>query len=349
MLTNASIARETTTSEYTPDWRAAHNQLTRLAHLHAEQDYEEARALLVAHRTRAHKMLGFGSFAEYIERIFGWSTRLTSEKLRVAEALPRLPRIAQSLQDAEINWSTARELTRVATQATEAEWLERARGKSMREIERMVSGRQAGDRPDDPSKPELVKHIIHVEVSAETSALWRDAIMIVQRTAGTPLTEDEAIAMIARNTLGGPKDEGRANYQVVLTKCEDCGRVSQRGRGEEIEVSATTLEVAECDAQRVHIHDHEERATQDVPPAMRRLISLRDHGRCIVPGCRCATFIDLHHFDLVSEGGKQDPERMGLFCGAHHKQVHEGRLIVEGRVSTGLTFKHADQTLYGGD
>ena len=37
---------------------------------------------------------------------------------------------------------------------------------------------------------------------------------------------------------------------------------------------------------------------------------------------------------------------MGL-CSAHHRAVHEGRLTVAGRVSSGLRFTHADGTTYG--
>ena len=44
-------------------------------------------ALLQAHRAGAHLRLGYASFYEYTERLFGYGPRLTQEKLRVAEAL----------------------------------------------------------------------------------------------------------------------------------------------------------------------------------------------------------------------------------------------------------------------
>ena len=37
---------------------------------------------------------------------------------------------------------------------------------------------------------------------------------------------------------------------------------------------------------------------------------------------------------------------LGL-CWAHHRGAHGGRLIIEGRVSTGLSFMHADGSSYG--
>lgn len=35
------------------------------------------------------------------------------------------------------------------------------------------------------------------------------------------------------------------------------------------------------------------------------------------------------------------------FCAAHHRAVHVGKLSIEGSVSTGLAFRHADGRWYG--
>jgi hypothetical protein len=68
-----------------------------------------------------------------------------------------------------------------------------------------------------------------------------------------------------------------------------------------------------------------------------------------VPGCRHATFVDLHHLVLRSEGGTHDTDTLVTLCAAHHRAEHRGQLVIEGRVSTGLTFRHADGTPYGQD
>ena len=89
------------------------------------------------------------------------------------------------------------------------------------------------------------------------------------------------------------------------------------------------------------------RATQDTPPAIRREVFWRDRGRCVVPGCRNATYVDLHHLDPRSEGGSNDPDNLVALCGAHHRALHRGRLRIDGKVSTGLRVRHADGTAYG--
>ena len=82
----------------TSDWRAAHEALTRLARQRAGLDFEEGTWLLAAQRAGVHARLGYGSFFEYIERLFGYSPRLTHDKLRVAGALNDLPRLARALR-----------------------------------------------------------------------------------------------------------------------------------------------------------------------------------------------------------------------------------------------------------
>jgi hypothetical protein len=59
--------------------------------------------------------------------------------------------------------------------------------------------------------------------------------------------------------------------------------------------------------------------------------------------------LDIHHVDLLSEGGTHDPDRLIVLCGAHHRAQHRGQLIIEGCASKGFVFRHADGVRYGGD
>jgi hypothetical protein len=80
-------------------WQAVHEALIRLARTRAGLDFEEGEKLLIAERARVHERLGYGSFVEYIERLFGYSPRLALEKLRVAQALDGLPELAAALRE----------------------------------------------------------------------------------------------------------------------------------------------------------------------------------------------------------------------------------------------------------
>src|SRR5438105_4397995 len=129
------------------EWVQAHEALSRLARERAAADAEEGRWLLAALRSAAHVHLGFGSFGEYVERLFGYKPRSTQEKLRVAEALEELPAVAEALETGKLNWSAARELTRVAVAETEDDWLNVACGKTVHQVEALVASKRPGDRP----------------------------------------------------------------------------------------------------------------------------------------------------------------------------------------------------------
>jgi hypothetical protein len=298
--------------------------------------------------------------------LFGYGPKLTQEKLRVAEALEGLPVMARALESGAVSFSAARELTRVATAETEREWLEAARGRTVRDVEKLVSGLKPGARPGDVSDPRLKRHVLRFEVSGEVLATFRDAMAKIRRDAGGALDDDAALLLLARTVLEGPRDEGRSNYQVALTVCESCRRGQQQERGELFEVPPEVVEMAECDAQHIghvdphvggngkhvhggaHVDARLRRARQSIPPRIRRAVHRRDGGRCRVPGCRHATFCDIHHLRLWSEGGAHDMENLVVLCSAHHQALHNDELLVEGTPSTGLVFCHADGTTYGG-
>lgn len=120
-----------------------------MARTRAGGDYELGRWLLVAERQRVWERLGHSSFDEYVSRLFGLTHREWYERARVARELESLPALTDALEKGSLCWSAVRELTRVATAHTEKEWMAAAERKSVRQIQRMTTGKQRGDRPDD--------------------------------------------------------------------------------------------------------------------------------------------------------------------------------------------------------
>jgi hypothetical protein len=202
-------------------------------------------------RAAAHVHLGFASFSEYVERCFGYKPRSTQEKLRVAEALEELPALARALEQGRLHWSAVRELTRVAAPETEREWLEVADGKSVRQLEELVAGKSPGDTPSSPSQPSERRHVLRFEVAPETFALFREALLALRRSSDAALDDDSALLALARHVLGGPRDDGRASYQIALTVCAECGRGHQPSDGELVPVGSDVIAMAHCDGQHL--------------------------------------------------------------------------------------------------
>jgi hypothetical protein len=393
-----------TPAETTTTWQVAHAALSRLARERAATDAEEGRWLLAAQRSAVHVHLGYGGFTEYIERLFGYRPRTTQEKLRVAQALEDLPALAQALARGELSWSAVRELTRVAVPDTEQEWLDFARGKTLRQVEQVLATRRRGDTPRSPPDPSAQRHILRFEVTAETFALFRDALAELRRRSGTALDDDSALLELARSVLGGPQDEGRASYQIVLGLCPECASARQHSTGGLVPIDPELIRMAHCDAQHIGPIQHSStpandlhppssqrqeteapprcterkpahvstgtknqsahvsaalpspkpmppraRATQTIPPALRRAVLLRDQRRCQVPGCQNTRWLDVHHLELRSEGVRNAHDNLICMCSAHHRATHRGKLALERTADGKLRARHADGTEYGGE
>ena len=332
------------------DRQTVHRRLSEMAEARAWMDYELGRWLLAGERVGAHVVLGYASYGEYVERLFGFDRRQVRERLRVAKRLEELPLMAAALPAGELCWSIVRELSRIVTPETEAEWIGRVARCTAHQVERLVAQHRPGARPTDKPTAEKPKRVTF-EVSAATWALLEEAKKTLRAEHGGSVSDDVVVTALARALLegGAARDAGQASYQIGLIVCERCSTATQRAGGDEVVVDAATVERAECDAQLIGRVDVATpgRASQTIPPKVRRAVSRRHGDRCAVPGCRHAAFVDIHHVERRADGGDHDPERLIMLCGAHHAAVHEGTLVIRGTYSTGFEFEHADGSAYG--
>jgi len=333
-----------------PDWKEADRALRRIAARRAGLDAEEARWLLVARAAGAHVECGFATFGEYIEHVLGYGPRTLADRLRVAEALQTLPATRDALATGRISYSAARELTHVVKAATEGTWLARASGRTAREVQAMVSGHKPGDLPDDPTDPDLRTFALRFELPPELMALFRDARQHVIDEAGEQLTDEEVLAAMCRAALSHGPESGRKKppHQLAITVCESCSRGWQQGAGELIEVGRPVIEQARCDATEVGRVDAEvpTLAAPTIPLRIRNQVMRRDHGRCVVPGCRSSRHLEVHHLQPRATGGGNELWNLAVLCGGHHRALHHGRLVITGRPGA-LTFTHDDGRPWG--
>lgn len=163
-----------------PKWEAVHARFQSLRLRRCSDDAEEARCIREGEFVQIWRQVGERNMAAYLERMLGYGSRCAYDRLRVARALGDFPDMERALERGELVWSVVRELTRVVAPDTEADWMKAAQGKSLREVEGMVSGRAPGDGPDAPVKPELVLHTLRFEVTAATYADFRESQKALQ-------------------------------------------------------------------------------------------------------------------------------------------------------------------------
>jgi len=330
------------------NWHEVHAAFDRLAADKAAYDAEEAYWIREGDRLDVWRKAGYATYAEYLEYMLGYGRKTARERIRTARALAALVETNEALSEGRIAWTAARELTRVATGETEAAWIEAVRGHSVRDVEEMVAGLHPGDLPGAVRDPDDVPRVLRFEVSGATYALVREALARMSTEAGHGLSDDEALELMAREVLGGPDDDGRASYQMALTRCSSCARTRAHGDGAEVDVDSATTEMVACDVQTVTTSHggHEPRANQTVTPATRRKVLAEYHHRSAVPGCNHARYLDVHHIERQADGGTNDPDNLVPLCGSHHRAHHDGRLTIT-RPSGQVRCFHADGTPFG--
>ena len=111
-------------------WQVVHRKLACNASARAQIDAEELDLLVEAERLRIWKPLGMVSLLDYLERVLGYGPETAQKRIRVARSLRELPVLREALRTGELSFSAVRELSRVATAATETEWRDDARGQT---------------------------------------------------------------------------------------------------------------------------------------------------------------------------------------------------------------------------
>src|SRR5690606_7011363 len=328
---------------------------------------------------------GFRSCAHWLSWRTGIALGAAREKLRVARALPELPRLSDAMREGSLSFSKVRALTRVATPANEAELLEFAHHGTTSHVERLVRAWRQVDR-NEAAEPDRARHEarsltlyqdddgswvvrggLDPEVGAVLRKAWDAAADELPRAPGEsdpapdapPLEAPthrqrmaDAIGLLAERSLASDDVVRRAErYQVVVHVGPQAVLGGAPG---DLHVSAETSRRRSCDATTVRM-EHDERGrvldvgrrSRTVPPSLRRALEYRD-GTCRFPGCS-VRHTDAHHVRHWADGGETALSNLMLLCRLHHRAVHEGGISVEALdavdADARFRFRRADGTV----
>ena len=323
------------------EWQEVDRRLREYARHRSALDAAEAFDLVRAEQLKIYVSFGFVTLYEYLERVLGYKPHAARERMRVARALAALPETTAALARGALTYSAVRELTRVATAETETAWLAAAKGMVANQIERLVANHHPGDRPEDPTDPDLQPRVVRLELPPEVYALWRQARMVVATERGAEIGDADFIETICRSVIAPGSGEGGPAHQIAYQQCQDCRRGTQSGAGREIDVASEVLERASCDAKLLGSLDATtpERTTTTVTPRIRAQVFARDHHRCTVPGCRSARNLEVHHIVEQARGGKHELWNLTLLCSGHHAALHAGLLTMRGQAPYLIEFR----------
>jgi len=177
-------------------WREVVRLLEANARARTRLEAVETALLREARACDVPARLGYVSLEEFVERHLGYGRHAANERCRVSLELEALPRLRAAYADGTLAFSHVRELTRVATPQTESAYLAAAAGKTTRQVQQLVSGKRAGDRPEDPADPTLVTHTVVLELGGEAFAMWRRAQQVLEDEVGERLSPDELVMQL---------------------------------------------------------------------------------------------------------------------------------------------------------
>lgn len=175
--------------------------------------------------------LGYGSMAQYAKVALGFSSSKTTDFMTLARKLEALPAVRASLAAGEIGYTKAREVVRVATARTDAQWAEAARVRSRADLVQRVKTVQAKAKrrasaqlelaPAEPAVEALAREVpvrVGLTFTPEQHARW-EAAWEKLRKLGAAGDRIEVLL------------DGLAGTIEALTSCEyaNCGTSAPRG------------------------------------------------------------------------------------------------------------------------
>ena len=317
---------------------------------------------------------GCRSCAHWLNWKCGIGLTAAREKVRVAAALPALPKIRAAFAQGEISYSKVRAMTRVADPESEEYLLMIARHGTAAHMEILVRGDRRVQRQRELSEanrlhatravhwhydeegmlgltarlaPEDGERLMQA-VQAQTEQLRKEQHNAEQdASAESPFPAWRADALMQLLT------ERRETEVVVHVSAEvlqdetadgDCHL--EHGPA----LPPRTLRRLCCDAGLVRLVEDAEgqpldvgRKTRSVPPALHRALNARDKG-CCFPGCAATRGVERHHITHWVDGGETSLNNLATLCHHHHRAVHELGFTLQRRGDGRLVFRRPDGT-----
>jgi len=237
-------------------------------------------------RRKLYRDLGFGLLQHYAREALGFSQAKVYQFLRLANALEELPNLRQAMATGEIGWTKARTVASVATPRTEARWVREAKRSSRRQLEQAV--RQIKQRARYQALMEKARKQRRDLVGCSREELLLAALE--ELVAGPAVAATDSSESNPTDHPECTRVHSSTPYQIVVYKCDECGKATVPTAGGERRLSRAEAEAVECDSR---ILEPGQRNRSTIPPAVRRAVPTRDGHRCRVPGCRHVLFLEV--------------------------------------------------------
>ena len=300
-----------------------------------------------------------------VER-FGVAVPTARALVHVAEKSWDLPKLTEALKEGDITFDQMRVVAEIATTETDAELVEAARGRSVRELADVARSQREAPAPAQAARDHDRRSLrfnetfrtMTVQLPPESFAETRNCIESlahdIPSDGETPWDQrmcDGFMGLVRSQSRGG--DEATKSPYFVVVHVPLAALVDESGESSELAgelerdglVSVSTVQQIACDATvALAIDDeagrtmYEGRSRRDPTAAQRREVRRRDR-HCRFPGCSNVTFTNTHHIKRWKpDRGPTDLDNLCLLCVHHHHVIHRNDWTMSGNANEELTF-----------
>lgn len=261
-------------------------------------------ALQMIDKDRAYLDLKYPSLFAYAVEALNLSESTALNFINVARKAVHVPILQQEIAAGNLSVAKARKIVPVISTENQAEWIEKAVTLSSRKLEREVAR-----IVPQAAQPERLRYIsetrLNLSLSVDEKTL--DTIKRVQ--------DLECQRRQCSVTLGETLAAMGAFYLEKNDPIEKAKRANTRNRPQSSDVTGQT---------KTRPTNFRRRSR---PAAVDRKVLLRDEGQCTQTdsnGRRCdqRRWLQVHHIQLVSEGGTDSLDNLTTLCSAHHRMKH---------------------------
>jgi hypothetical protein len=276
---------------------------------------------------RAYLDLGHPSLFDYAVKGLKLSESTALNFINVARKAMQVPALKQQIESGDLSVSKARKIVPVLTLQNQAEWIEKAKTLSSRQIEKEV----ARVMPQEAT-PERVRYVSETRANVSLG-LNENALASVRRVQDLEsqrlkraVSIEEAIEAMSAAYLekNDPMKKAQRHERRRLEKIQ-----SEMEQKSDSAPNATSAPITQpgpsTQADHSDVTGHASR--QPLSAAIEHEIQLRDQGQCTYQnahGSRCnqTRWLHIHHVQPVSHGGKNSLENLVTLCSAHHRMTH---------------------------
>jgi hypothetical protein len=239
--------------------------------------------LLRVEEGKLYSLLGSGDIFVYSKAYFDLEPTATSNALRAAKAIRRLPLTLEALDSAKVAYSRVLEITKVATPQTEEAWIDLARTRSFSFLQSEVRDAKEKGR-DHPRKDGHGLPGVKVKLTFDLAPQEHELTRVVIEKASGELSGslggervDAKTAFLyimkrfletdSAGTPSGRREGSEPPYTVLYRQCPDCRRSHVATPDGFQEVEAEVVDRVAGEAERVVIDPAEEVRPAEGAPA----------------------------------------------------------------------------------